>query len=117
MWKRSEHPNIVPLLGVTVVPLQLVSVWMPSGDLLEYIERNSSVNRLSLVGSSRATLNSAPTPLARFLTLLSVSATYIPVALSMETSRGFVCGSQTSPERTDRSRSRAFLWMAWVVPA
>lgn len=50
VWKRLEHPNIVPLLGVTISPLQLVSVWMPGGELVEYIERNPSADRLSLVG-------------------------------------------------------------------
>jgi len=61
VWKRLEHPNIVPLLGVTTAPLQLVSVWMPGGELLGYIERNPSIDRLSLVGFHRATSNSAPT--------------------------------------------------------
>lgn len=84
MWKRLEHPNIVPLLGVTITPLQLVSVWMPGGELLGYIERNPSVYRLSLVGFRCATLNSVPTHLARFLTSLSVSAISIPTVSSME---------------------------------
>ena len=62
MWKRLEHQNIVPFLGATVTPLQLVSVWMAGGELLEYIEKNPSVHRLSLVGFRRATSNGAPTP-------------------------------------------------------
>jgi len=90
VWRRLEHPNIVPLLGVTVVPLQLVSVWMPGGELLGYIERNPSIDRLSLVGFSWAMLNSAPTPLTRFLTSLLVSATSIPTVSFMVISRGFV---------------------------
>ena len=31
MWKRLKHPNIVPLLGITVDPFQLISDWMPGG--------------------------------------------------------------------------------------
>ena len=62
MWRRLDHPNIVPFLGVTLTPLQSVSAWMSGGELLEYIDANPSVDRLSLVGFRRATLNGAPTP-------------------------------------------------------
>jgi len=50
MWKRLTHPNVLPLLGVTIAPLQLVSIWMSGGDLREYIEKHSNVDRLGLVG-------------------------------------------------------------------
>ena len=50
MWKRLEHKNIVPLLGITSNPLQLVSDWMPGGDLTEYINKNPDVDRPGLVG-------------------------------------------------------------------
>ena len=50
MWKRLTHPNVLPLLGVTVTPLQLISYWMPGGDLQEYIKKNSDADRLGLVG-------------------------------------------------------------------
>ena len=43
MWKHLTHPNIVPLLGVTVSPFQLISTWMSGGDLPGYIEKNPSV--------------------------------------------------------------------------
>ena len=49
MWKRLTHPNILPLLGITIVPPQLISDWMPGGDLPEYIRKNPEVNRLGLV--------------------------------------------------------------------
>jgi len=49
MWKRLTHPNIVPLLGITLTPFQLISDWMP-GDLPKYIKKNSDVDRLGLVG-------------------------------------------------------------------
>jgi len=50
VWKRLIHPNIVPLLGVTPTPLQLVSEWMTGGSLAEYIKKNPDTNRLGLVG-------------------------------------------------------------------
>lgn len=53
MWKRLVHPNIVPLLGVTFTPLQLVSEWIPGGGLTEYVKRNAHANRLGLVGVFR----------------------------------------------------------------
>jgi serine/threonine protein kinase len=50
VWKRLEHPNIVPFLGITSVPLQLISEWMPGGDLTEYVKKYPGVGRLGLVG-------------------------------------------------------------------
>ena len=49
MWKRLTHPNIVPLIGITSNPLQLVSDWMPGGDLTEYIKKRPDADRLGLV--------------------------------------------------------------------
>ena len=49
MWKRLIHPNIVPLLGMTSTPLQLVSEWVSGGDLTEYIKKHPGADRLSLV--------------------------------------------------------------------
>ena len=66
MWKRLEHPNIVPLLGVTLAPLQSISTWMSGGELLEYINAHQFVDRLSFVGFRCATLNVAPTPPSDF---------------------------------------------------
>lgn len=50
MWKHAKHKNIVPLFGITVKPLQLVSEWMPNGNLTEYIGNNPDASRLDLVG-------------------------------------------------------------------
>ena len=50
MWKHLTHPNIVPLLGVTMAPFQLILDWMPGGDLREYIKENPDADRLGLVG-------------------------------------------------------------------
>ncbi|KAF9643686.1 kinase-like protein [Thelephora ganbajun] len=49
IWKRLKHPNILPFLGVTTSPLQLVSDWMSGGNLPEYIKNNSSADRLGLL--------------------------------------------------------------------
>ena len=49
MWKHLKHKNIVPLLGITTSPLQLVSEWMPGGELTEYIGKHPDANRLGLV--------------------------------------------------------------------
>ncbi|KAF9644868.1 kinase-like protein [Thelephora ganbajun] len=49
LWKRLEHKNIVPLLGITSTPLQLISGWMPGGDLTGYIKRYPDADRLSLL--------------------------------------------------------------------
>ena len=49
MSKHLKHPNIVPLLGVTTEPLELISEWMPGGDLLGYIAKHPDADRLSLV--------------------------------------------------------------------
>ena len=49
MSKHLTHPNIVPLLGVTTEPLELISKWMSGGELPEYIMRQPNADRLALV--------------------------------------------------------------------
>lgn len=49
MWKRLIHANIVPFIGVTLDPLQIVSEWMPGGDLTSYIDVNPQASRVDLV--------------------------------------------------------------------
>lgn len=44
------HPNIVPLLGVTIDPPQLISDLMSGATLTEYIANHSDADRLGLVG-------------------------------------------------------------------
>ena len=60
-WKHLEHPNIVPLLGVTIDPPQLISDWMSGGNLTEYITNNPEADRLRLVGTLSASLYEALT--------------------------------------------------------
>lgn len=50
MWRHLTHPNIVPLLGITLEPLQLISAWIPGGELTDYIANNPNTNRIALVG-------------------------------------------------------------------
>ena len=49
MRKHLTHPNIVPLVGVTINPFQFISDWMPGGDLVNYIANNPDADRSSLV--------------------------------------------------------------------
>ena len=49
MWKKLKHPNIVPFVGVTTDPLQVVWEWMPNGNLMEFVTRNPGANRIGLV--------------------------------------------------------------------
>jgi len=49
IWKHLSHPHIVPFIGVTLEPLQLVSKWMPGGDLRYHVRKNSNTDRISLV--------------------------------------------------------------------
>jgi len=49
VWKRLEHQNIVPLLGITSNPLQLISEWMSGGDLTEYTRKHPEADPLGLV--------------------------------------------------------------------
>ena len=62
MWKTLKHPNILPLLGATISPLQLVSAFMPAGDLSKYIPKNPDANRIGLVGVNLV----APPMITRF---------------------------------------------------
>jgi serine/threonine protein kinase len=64
MWKRLEHKNIVPFLGITSTPLQLISDWMPGGDLREYIKKHPYADRVGLVGVGSVVfdLSLIPTP-------------------------------------------------------
>ena len=50
-WKHLHHPNILPLLGVTLTEFRfaLVSEWMDNGNINEFIERDRHVNRAELV--------------------------------------------------------------------
>ena len=46
-----RHPNILPLLGVTMTEnrLVMVSEWMEKGNIKEFVSRNPNADRLRLV--------------------------------------------------------------------
>ena len=50
VWKNLAHANVVPLLGVTTDPVQLVSGWMPDVNLTGYITNHPDADILNLVG-------------------------------------------------------------------
>jgi serine/threonine protein kinase len=67
VWKRLEHENIVPLFGITSDPLQLVSDWMPGGDLTEYIKKNHDADRLGLVSVNYVVFDPTLIPAVSYL--------------------------------------------------
>ena len=58
-WKHLRHPNILPLLGMTVSERRfaMVSEWMENGNIMEFVEKEKHVNRTGLVCCT-----SMPTP-------------------------------------------------------
>jgi len=65
-WKHLRHRNMVPFIGATLDPLQLVSAWMPTGGLTEYVTAHPKSDRSGLVGFLK--LPAAP---SKFLTLFA----------------------------------------------
>ena len=51
MWKRLNHPNLVPTLGAgpDIAELSVVSPWMSDGHLLQYVNKYPGVNRVAIV--------------------------------------------------------------------
>jgi len=62
MWKRLEHQNIVPFLGITSNILQLVLECMPGGDLTEHIKKYPDADQVGLVSAPAILLDPLPTP-------------------------------------------------------
>ena len=52
-WKSLCHPNLLPLLGVTMGKkvFAMVSEWMVNGNITEFIKAHRDANRFRLVGS------------------------------------------------------------------
>ncbi|KAG8896045.1 hypothetical protein FRC01_012060, partial [Tulasnella sp. 417] len=49
-WLAIDHPNVVPLVGYTFLPLlSLISPWHEKGNLRSYLSLNPSVDRLKLL--------------------------------------------------------------------
>ena len=53
MWKALRHPNVLPLVGVTMVGRRfvMVSEWMENGNINAFVKAHSDVNRVELVSS------------------------------------------------------------------
>ncbi|KAF9791123.1 kinase-like protein, partial [Thelephora terrestris] len=53
-WKTLRHPNVLPLIGVTMTMNQfaMISDWMPNGNLNEFVEANPDADRLKLLGDA-----------------------------------------------------------------
>lgn len=51
VWGALHHPNVLPMLGVTVTKDQLVVVseWMMGGNIMEFLKLNVDADRLGLV--------------------------------------------------------------------
>lgn len=50
-WKTLRHPNVLPILGVTMNEFQfaMVSEWMENGNINEFVKENPDANLLELV--------------------------------------------------------------------
>jgi len=59
-WKTLRHPNVLPLLGVTMTDTQfvMVSEWMGNGNINAFVKAHTNVNRLELVRFSFRPLSS-----------------------------------------------------------
>ena len=62
-WNALRHPNVLPLLGVTMTEgrFVMVSEWMVKGNINEFVKANPNADRLGLVSSL---LRSSPSPVA-----------------------------------------------------
>ena len=54
VWKRLQHPNIVPFLGVPsrVPPFEIVCEWMENDRITEFVRKHPEVDRVGLVSKS-----------------------------------------------------------------
>jgi len=50
-WKALRHPNVLPLLGVTMVDTRLVMVskWMVNSSIDKFVKMHADADRLELV--------------------------------------------------------------------
>ena len=60
VWKGLRHPNILPVLGVTMdgYRLVMVSEWLECENINEFVKEHPDKNRLELVGFSLRSLPS-----------------------------------------------------------
>ena len=48
-WVKLNHPNILRCFGVTIDPFQIVTMWMPNGQAIRYIQERKGADRVRLV--------------------------------------------------------------------
>ena len=64
-WKHLSHPNILPLLGISVpanaYSFCILTEWMYNGNIMKYTKSNPGANRLQLVRSLAVSLYFLPT--------------------------------------------------------
>jgi len=51
-WRSLRHPNVLPLLGVTMKKklFAMVSEWMVNGNINEFVKAHRDANLFALVG-------------------------------------------------------------------
>jgi serine/threonine protein kinase len=74
LWKRLNHPNILPFYGASMNWNQfgMVSPWMENGNVINYTRMNPEANRLRLVSFTKHA--PAGNPTAIVLQLIDVAS-------------------------------------------
>lgn len=54
MWKSLRHPNVLPLVGITISETRfaMISNWMANGNINDFVRTNPNVDRLGLASFS-----------------------------------------------------------------
>lgn len=52
MWKSLQHPNVLPLVGITMSETRfaMVSDWMVNGNINDFVKAQPDVDKIGLVG-------------------------------------------------------------------
>jgi hypothetical protein len=59
-WRFLRHPNIVPFFGISdVLPVCLVSKWMPHGSMSSFLVANPETPRMKHVSVLHSLINAA----------------------------------------------------------
>jgi hypothetical protein len=92
LWRHLHSPHIIPCLGVSdILPLSIVSVWMPGGTIIGWIQQHPHANRASLVSPRTGCILCKISDRIRVISCmasLKASHTCIPSTSSMEISKG-----------------------------
>ena len=115
MWKHLHHQNIVPLLGVTSPPLQLISEGMSDRELTEHIKKYPDTDRLCLVGVPRILFDPSFTPGTSYLVSLKAFNFSTFETSFMVTSRVYVILLNPVLPAYQCVSSQISLWMMPVV--